>query len=114
MPSYCWKRSLYCRRSRQHEAQLVDRPEGTEAKQRQRCPEVPQAALGPHAHPRRQPLEQVPDAELLGERDARPIRGEEVVVEGLQRLAADLEDASQASGSRIALAPDPVSLLGEA
>jgi len=38
-----------------------------------------------------------------------------VVIDGLERLAADLDNARQASRARVALVnPDPVSLLGQA
>ena len=89
---------------------LVQEPHGPEPEQRGGGTKVPQAAVRPDAHPGREPLDEVRQAELVGQGHVSGVGGENMVVEGLEGLASDLESPRQPPGARVALEdPDLVS-----
>ena len=85
---------------RQDELQPAEEPERREGEEGRRRPEVPQLPAREESHPRLQPEEVAPEAELLGEGHVVDVAREEVVVVPLERRPAHLHDAHEAAGLR--------------
>jgi len=89
----------HCRCS---EAQLVEHRQGAKSQQRCRGAEVPWPPVGPDAHAGREPFDIPGDAQLFGKIHVCDVTGEKVVIEGLERFAADLEHSGETARARIA------------
>ena len=88
---------------REDELEPARDSERREGEERGGGPEVVEPAAREEPHPRLEPDEVLPEAELLGERHVVDVAREEVVVEALERRSAHVDDAHEAAGLGVLL-----------